>query len=263
MSTTTSAAVELRLARAEKHLKELEALIGKYVDSKPYTVAERFEPKRREYVYRLERIKEPDDEIAVVIGDVLHSLRSILNYCMAGIVPSSRRSKTQFPIFTEDPFRREPGSRRYVERKPDRRRTWNSWVKGADPQAIAVVKAAQPFKTAPPGLDTYLSLLNALNNADKHSRLTAISDGVSNLAHLVMDLSGNFVHQGMQWDFAVLQDGTEIYRSPTRVQVQIDYRARVGIEIRQGKHFPVGELLSLIEEVREYVVKPLTPYFRR
>jgi hypothetical protein len=196
---STAESVNMRIKRAEKHLVDLDRLAAEYVDSKPYTVVERMEGKGKQYVYRLCRVSEPDQEIAVVVGDVLHGLRAILNYCMVGIVPSDRRRTTQFPIFTDDPFRREPNSRRYVERKPDRRRTWNSWTKGVDPQALAIIKTAQPFKEAPNGIDTYLSLLNALNNADKHSRLAAISDGVLHLSTAVFDATGALITTGVQW----------------------------------------------------------------
>jgi hypothetical protein len=256
-------AVGLRLDRAHEHLAEIEFIVQNYRDSSPYTVAETFERKSQEFLYTLRCIRDPGDQIAVIVGDVMHNVRSALNYCMAGLVsPQARRSKTQFPIFTGvDPFKRVRPGGKYLEREPGRRNLWKSWMKGVDPEAVALIEGFQPYKTAWVDAPTYLGWLNAANNSDKHSKLNVLTSGVRNLTHAVVGLpSPRAVPRP---DDVMFLDGTEIYRSKTKAVVEIRCIPEVAIKTGQSHLLAVGELARLLDVVRHEVIAPLTPYLRR
>ncbi|MDT7711630.1 MAG: hypothetical protein QOG46_319 [Pseudonocardiales bacterium] len=257
-------AINLRIDRADEHLKEIGRLAHAYEISEPYTVRSEFDLARREFVYRLRRVHDPDQRIAVVVGDLLHNLRSALNYCMGGLVPSSRAAKTQFPIFTSDPFARERPGGRYLQRDPGTRRTWRSWVKGVDPDALAIIEGLQPYHHGNRGTPTHLVILNALNNADKHRRLMAVSGGLTDVSVRAAALDGTPIADRGQSDNTLLQDGTELFRHPTEVQIHINLSARVALRYgRQNQYVGVQALPKLGTYVYGAVITPLAPYLRR
>jgi hypothetical protein len=257
-------AINLRLDRAYEHLVEIERLIDTYTSGEPYAVRPEFERRPRVYVYRLRHIEEPDPKIAVVIGDLLHNLRAAMNYCMGGLVPSRRAAKTQFPILAVDPFARERPGGRYLQRQPDTRRAWRSWVKGVHPDALAIIERLQPYHPGPRGTPRYLAVLNALNNGDKHRRLTVVSGGAVNVSVKAYALDGTLLTDRTPVGNTLLQDGTELFRHPTEVQVHVRLTAHVGIRLGQdGVHMAVHGLPKLAVYVRDGVIAPLEPYLRR
>ena len=211
----TITAVNLRLDRAGGHLQELMGLVASYELGKPYTVSDMIEGSDREHVYRLKFTSQPDDRIAVIVGDYLHNLRSALNYLMRSLVPSARKDKTQFPIFGRDPFARDPVTRRYIERDPDVRRRWNTYVKGTDPRALAYIKEIQPYAAGSrAGQINRLIAVNWLSNADKHRELVVTPQGLQDPERTVWLADDTPVYYN--WH-GLAKDGTEVFRSDTPV----------------------------------------------
>ncbi|MEX0629688.1 MAG: hypothetical protein WEE67_04525 [Chloroflexota bacterium] len=100
-------------------------------------------------------------------------------------LPRDRESLAGFPIFTEN-FWLKDGSGGFVSRDDEARRgrrTFTRQTEGMPDGALAVIEAAQPYKsTAEPRL-TPLGLLHRLENADKHRRLL-VTQYVFDISHL-------------------------------------------------------------------------------
>jgi hypothetical protein len=257
------AAVNLRLDRAGEHFVELNRLITAYDLSKPYTVSDGIEGKDQEYVYRLKFTSEPDPRIAVIAGDYLHNVRSALNYLMRGLVSSRAKDSTQFPIFTTDPFARDPITRKYIDRKPDSRRTWDRYVQGADPRALAYIQSIQPYAAGPrAGKIHYLSAVNWLSNTDKHRELVVTPQGLQDPGRIVWRPDGTAVSY---WWQGVVKDGTEVFRSPTPVNVELDGPTLTLLRVRgrDGGEMLITSLSDTLVYVRGMIVDILAPYLRR
>lgn len=255
--------IDLRIQRARKHLKELQVLVGAFERADVYTVSERVEGKNREYVYRLKFTTEPDERIPVIAGDFLHNLRSALNYLMHGLVPSNRRSKTQFPIFSQDPFARDPKTRCYVERDPDKRRAWKRYVEGVDPKVLAYLKEIQPYSKGP--LDGHLHLLAALNslsNSDKHRELI---DAPFGLEHAERTIWFGDKPVWREWPGRMMRDGAELFRSEAPVKVEVDGTPRVLIRVggREGGEMFADGLTDALLYAKGLIIDILSGYLRR
>ena len=99
---------------------------------------------------------------------------------MVGLVPIARKRKTQYPLFSKDPFARESGSRKkYVEPNAASRRAWHEYTDGVRPEVLAIIKDFQPYSFGDrPGHVNLLSALKSLSNADKHYQLSVIPMGL-------------------------------------------------------------------------------------
>jgi len=74
-------------------------LVTDYDLRRPYEVSDGIEGRDKEHVYRLKFTNQPDDRIAVIVGDLLHNARSALNYLMRGLVlRPGCRSTTRYPV---------------------------------------------------------------------------------------------------------------------------------------------------------------------
>lgn len=255
-------AIDLRLDRAGEHLRRLDQLVTEYEVSVPYTVSHTIENKSEEHVYQLTFTTDPDERIAVIAGDFLHNLRSALNYLMVGLVPASRKRKTQYPLFNKDPFLRDPITRRYVERDPQGRRLWRQYTTGVDPKALAVIEEFQPYAMGNrPGKVNMLAALNNLSNADKHYQLSTVPQGLEDPMRTVW-LNGTPVVY--DWH-GVAREGTEVFRSPREVKVEMDGAPVVLIRVGGPERAAVriSSLQDMLLFVRGMIVGLLVPYVRR
>ena len=109
-----------KLARAEKHIDEVEADIARFLADRPYGLTNDFTPNADGTVTWTRRAKiEPQGwvggSIAFPIGDAIHNMRAALDYLAMDLWGHNGRSPTtshvEFPI--------------YIHRKPARRlRSW-------------------------------------------------------------------------------------------------------------------------------------------
>lgn len=208
----------LKFHRASEHFVELERLIAPYDNPRPYEVRHSIQGKRQQHVYTVHAIGEPDPFIAVVLGELLFALRSALDHLRVAIVPRKERYGPGFPIFTEDPFRRVPGSRKYVERSPDNRRRWISSVRGMDPRAIREIANVQPFRWPQDQVPHMaLAALSRLNNADKHRELVPVFHHLNPTEKI---LNGESQPVPPPPANGVYANGATIHRSDREMQVE-------------------------------------------
>ena len=150
--------IQLKVARAKIHLRELEGISARFMNAKPYAVGTKRNAEKR-LVYFVSRIVEVPPEIPVVAGDVLQNLRSALDHIAYRLVLSGAGSMpTQhvyFPIALD--------LQRYNEKK-------TRDLRGASPAVINAVDAVKPYRG---GTDA-LWRLHKLNNIDKHRLLLTV-----------------------------------------------------------------------------------------
>ena len=158
----------LKLRRADYHLREFRKGFDEWLALKPYYVEAHQQPESDEVVL-IGRVRNtpPAIEWGVMIGDVIHNLRSALDSLVwtfsvwkSGPAPSD-------PLPRNDPWRKikfpivqESGQ-------------WQSAVKGClwavDPSLLAEFKGSQPFVTGKHAPEREpLTVLHELWNIDKH-----------------------------------------------------------------------------------------------
>ena len=152
-----------KLAWANDHIASLDNEIGTFFGGGGYSFGSDFDQETEDHVVTLRITEEaPLLRWSPMVGDVLHNLRSALDYLIyqlaiegSGQDPPPNYRELQFPIFT-----REDGNRGYDRLAPKQ-------IKGVPGPAQALLKTVQPFDDPSDPLWT----LRELSNADKHRTL--------------------------------------------------------------------------------------------
>lgn len=146
--------------RADEHFKTLDAEIPGFLEREPYEFRAYLNPQAGEYAIRLHVLEPPPLRWGVIVGEIAHALRSLLDLLarqlvvINGGVPGDH---TAFPL-TRRPYR--GGSFADV--------AGTSSLRGAHPDAIAFIEHVQPYN-GPHGVKYHpLAVLDDLWNEDKH-----------------------------------------------------------------------------------------------
>jgi hypothetical protein len=146
--------IRIKVERAEKHFRELEAEVQLFLNSQPYKVAAKRNPETRQLIYYLESVLDIPTIIAAITGDVLQNLRSALDHLAYHLVVIGTGGNgpfrhTYFPISDD--------GTKYKNEKPAK-------VKGMRQEAIQAIDALKPHR----GGNDLLWRIHKLNNVDKH-----------------------------------------------------------------------------------------------
>jgi hypothetical protein len=161
--------VRLKLERAREHIEAIRARCQAFTDREPPPFSSRIEQNSApegavEYrVYAVVR-EQPPPDLAPMIGDAVHNIRSALDYLAYELAPPNVRSKgtTQFPICdTEQKFK----SSAYR-------------IEGITGNERELIERLQPFRSVNPRTAP-LAVLNRLSNRDKHRLLVPVVAGVN------------------------------------------------------------------------------------
>ena len=155
--------VKAKIDRADGLIEELRARIEPISATAIRSIRRETDGDETKLLFRVTELPSIDNDIAVVVGDVLHNLRSALDHLAWQLVlfdGGQPNKDTKFPIFTKV-------QARPVTIKPE----INS------KEILAALTEAQPFSEAAHGhdpLDDSLELVRVLNNYDKHHLLLAV-----------------------------------------------------------------------------------------
>jgi hypothetical protein len=171
-----------KLCRALEHLEEVERIYIAYRDSSPYVAVRDREtnPNPRVWIYRAELRREVDPRLPVVVGDLVHNLRSALDHLQAALVPVERKRDVMFPVQWQDPWPSDENTGKYAQStEAERARdSWTSTMQGIDPEIEALIKQMQPY-SAGYGPEMHpVAQLSTLDNADKHFELVELRTGI-------------------------------------------------------------------------------------
>lgn len=176
----------LKLHRAGSHLADLESQLTKWAHSGHHEVFDEPDTGRGSDWRRVRVVTDdvPLDPFSVVIGDILHNLRSTLDHLVYSLsekhtgspLPDKLAKDSEFPIF----------------RCPDGKAI-NRRIRGMHPDAQARIRDLQPYQRPNFALDP-LWILQELSNVDKHrlliigavsNRAAGYRPGLSRNAHLL------------------------------------------------------------------------------
>lgn len=145
--------------RSSEQFDELIAEMDAFFNAKPkpHTSVGKFDTDKWEWVERFKVIKEPPTRLGVILGDVLHNLRSALDNMIWQVTlldGGTPDDTTQYPIASksEDQFEAMANHR----------------IPGLSDKHRAMVKKTQPYRRGDLADRHSLSILATLSNIDKH-----------------------------------------------------------------------------------------------
>jgi hypothetical protein len=207
--------VRAKLQRADKHFAELDEIRQDWLDADKGEIVHENHPEAREYVVICKRAPEPPPEIGVVVGEMMHSLRSCLDNLVYALAihetkqnPPPCWKQLQFPILSNE---------------ADFNGRWKERLSVFSDTARAVMKELQPFKEHSLALSNHgLWIIHELDIIDKHRRLSVVGQQPRQVSiGGNIPLTVNYIHPGPLVDDAVLMrygtDGSQ------DVQVQTEF----------------------------------------
>jgi hypothetical protein len=161
----TLSGVRAKFERALKQRCEMQACIRKFTESDFYEIATERDYRGR-IVGRAVNVKTPGDELNLLIGEFVHSVRSGLDQLVHRLarnttpnLPERWARSSAFPIFRNGPeFRGEKRGRRSAQPK----------MRGLSPEAKRTLERLQPYHRRRAPLLWALWQLEELSNLDKH-----------------------------------------------------------------------------------------------
>ena len=175
----------LKLARAREHLNELTALLNNWTHSGHHEVINEPDPVSGPDWFRVRVHTDPVPVVpfSLLIGDVLHNLRSALDHLAYALaekhhagrsLPDAIARESEFPIY------------RY-----DNPTAFTKKTRGIHPEAQKIIAELQPYQRGSECALDRLWMLHDLTTTDKHSLL--LTGAVANVA------TGFSPHRSQNW----------------------------------------------------------------
>ncbi len=244
------AGIDQKMLRADKHLNALRRGIVSFVKVNPCAIVGQNEGNPARYVLRAQVAPMPPD-IAIIVGDAVHNLRSALDHLAWQLVISAGGSPdrfTQFPILLDALGKKGP--------------CLADVAGGISSGALALVESLQPYnRVDDPTLDP-LAILAELSNFDKH-RMVVLTE------LLVTDPSTGITFGGDPANYSYVTSGrfendaiitTLPFAAGPGDDVDVNARCSTEVAIRQPFELNVPaleELFKLPTFLREKVIEPL------
>jgi hypothetical protein len=168
VSEPSLAACWAKLDRASEHIAELKTEVVAYFESTPIRIeSSSFEAETGWWIFKTDEVKRLPLRPSVIIGDILHNLRSALDHLVWQLVlfnGADPTTRNQFPI--------ESGEQRFA--KAARR-----MLAGVAEHHIEQIKGVQPFAQGESdefgnARASALVLLRDLSNQDKHRLINPV-----------------------------------------------------------------------------------------
>lgn len=233
--------IDAKLNRAIAKINDLDELIRRYRNLKPYAIRVDEESRDRHkfcgqlIILKNHAIPEPDTDTILLAGEILYQLRSALDHLICQLVIRNGFGHTiethrrhQFPIFeTPEGYRERAGGM-----------IWNV-PKAAEP----LIEREQPYqRTAHTPRNDLLFSLNELNNTDKHRLLPVVVAGIS--AIHIRDGTGKIGL--LQSSDVVLEHNKMIWRFTCQLEPEDHIRADLATTIAfQQAMSPYGVTLGM------------------
>lgn len=267
----------LKLERASRHLNDLESELTQWCKrSKNRTIKER-DPDGGPDGFRIRIRPEviPPDPFAVIIGDVVHNLRSTLDILAFELLrrryhpnrpPDDLAQSSQFPIVGNENSKGMPRSGADL---------WTSagvqkQIAGIDPLVQASIHALQPYHRGNDYKSHKLWMLHNLSNIDKHRLLLVATLALSHtlimpnrIVNAVLQPGTIHVHAGFIEGETVIVRYSARPADPNK-EMDVDFDFFLHVVFKCGSVVDRKSVFTTLTEIRDFVandvVKPLSKY---
>jgi hypothetical protein len=234
----------LKLGRAEEHLDTLDARIGEYFADKPYVSVREYDPQHNTRLAGIRITKRPPTDLALVIGDYLHNLRSALDHLAWELVIASGGKpspRTEFPI--------------YKDARVYQRKTSGIAIRPCiAPHVGTFIEGLQPYHQGDDALLHPLWILHELSNIDKHRTL---------------HLASMWISRGERFTLGQRADTDEVvffFRgTPGQTEMDVEIQSALSVTLTEPTHLMGTRVVELLQQplkfIREAIIPGLAPLF--
>jgi hypothetical protein len=248
-----------KLARSGNVFEQLTATLGAYLGRRPFAPEGAYEPASHDWVVRFRVREEPPIECAVIIGDVVHNLRSALDHLAWQLVLANGAeptARTQFPIYsTEQSYRAERAQQ---------------LLAGMSDEDKTAIESFQPFRQeAAENRPHELAVLQELSNVDKHRVVHATLIQTAGSSFTVYGLDDASGIGPLCPQFGLLEDGAELARielvpAGDSPRVQVDANLELDFAFADQDSLVYNEnVLGVLVELRDYVENVVSAFAPR
>lgn len=233
MSSNLLSGPKVKLSRAKGHLKEFEQIARDYFDT--YEDISHSDAETGERVVMVRVREKPPDELSVIVGDIVHNLRSALDQLICGLVRANQKQVSYgngFPISSS-------------KKKFDSNKVGK--LRNVTPKAHRFIDRLKPYL----GGSDLLWLLAELDNLDKHNEIVPVAMGTAQvrvrMLPIVSLLPEEVTPTGASPVPIAIGDN-EIHRLP-RELLAVTSGGRVGFNLVFGKtRVTKGEIITRVME---------------
>lgn len=244
----TVAGIDIKVERAKEHIRDLELQIRHFHDGGPYEVL-RQDGTNGEITFRVKVRAQPPPEWGTIIGDVIHNLRSALDYLVWQLVLANGKTpgkKTGFPICQNTEEFETHGQQK---------------IRGVTDEVVRLVRELKPYR----GGNDVLWRLHELDIMDKHKLLIPVGAAYSSVVLDSMELLRKTDPEipSMYIDLRPadrqypLQDGAALFRTQAGIHESPKFRFEVAFgegELVKGE--PILETLQQLTTCVEATIMP-------
>ncbi len=257
----TPQSYERKITRAERHLGEVHRIVAVYSEACPYTVTHGVEGKKHTHVYRLNILRQPPPRLPLIVGDLVHNLRSALDHVASNI--SKNPIEAYFPLSERDLWPDDPSA--VTDKKGLQRELaqWERLVEGLEDDAIAMFKKHMPSQNRPATSEYFngLGALSCLYNSDKHRELIVLKGVIESPVITIGDEFG-IKHPRRQGGF--FDDNAPVFSHAREMKVEVDGPGAVLVRVRGGEETDLLNYLRvMLSHIRDVVIPDFVPLMGR
>lgn len=164
------AGIAEKLKRSEQNILNLEFELDAFIKNGKYPVIPKKNMEEWEEAVSYHRDKHIPLRFAVLVGEIVHHLRSCLDHIVWYFSDSASRAQPngiEFPI-----FKIKPTDKKEIER-------YTRKIKGIkDAGLLAMIEEKQPYQIGPDAANHRLLILHDMDRFDKHRELAIVDSGV-------------------------------------------------------------------------------------
>jgi hypothetical protein len=158
-----------KIERAKKDVGDLQIAVEAFFKTNPYVIGTKRDPNTRRLLYHLTSVKDTPPMLAVITGDILHDLRSVLDHLAHQLVCIGMGNPGPFPwVYFPAAFN---SAQEYESGK-------NAQIHGMRGDAVKAIDAIEPYKG---GKGDMIWRLHHLNRIDKHRLLITVGSAYRSL----------------------------------------------------------------------------------
>jgi hypothetical protein len=196
----TKESFDLKLDRASQHLEELKRELSAFANRDIYRAIrlDVTNRKRQELRWKLQFDEAPPEMLPLIVGDLVHNVRTALDHLVVRYVPSRYRHSAFFPICSTKPY-----DDNEIPLDNEAGKNWALATRGLSPRRLDQVKLLQPFHSPDAATLEYcdehgiepndvqaLHFVSRFDNADKHRGPIKVVYGLMNVNMEVSGLDG-------------------------------------------------------------------------
>jgi hypothetical protein len=242
-----------KIERADEHISNLNAEISAFLNQDIYTISTK--PEGEHTAVLVVNGPKPPIRFGVLVGEVIHQLRSILDHVVCAFVLNAGKEITTSHAFPVCDLPKKFEAARYQGR-----------MQHVPPKAVALIEAIQPYGHPGKPVNHWLMALHNLDISDKHKVLVVVAAATSGLTYFkAEDEDGGQITGEMHFPKALIgsgEEGTEVVSITFSDKTPVKVEAKPALQIAfQEVGTTKGELvIPFLVQARDNIFRVLAAF---